>query len=192
MTSKVSKQRARNGNVQGRFVLHMPPGNHALAKNSLSLGVARLQVESKRQQSSVGIVLLPSLDNRLKSGLYFTYSVLVAHLARSYRFIPTSSIPAGIVARRGIAQNTRTIRLAHKSKFVVHLIRWTPFVWLVAWISLFGSYAVGAWAVVLGLLIILGFSAQLNLKNRPFRTRVSVILLTPLIVFMPIKRRIIL
>jgi len=185
LTGKVSKRRAREGNVQGRFVLHMPPGNHELAKNSLSQTVAQLQTSFKQERAHAGVILIPALDTTLKSGLSFTFNVLAVHLARAYSYFPARIHSVGFVSRMG-EKNPKRLRLVRQNK-IARFVRWVPSIWLVTWVALFGSYAIGSWAVVAVLLIVLGFFAQLNLRNHPLHTRLSIILLTPLVVLIPVS-----
>lgn len=190
LTSKLSKQQAKKGNVKGRFVFHMPANNYVLSKNSLLFAVSKLQSKPNRKTLSAGIIMLPPLDNSLKSGFHFTRNVLMAYFARSsYSF--SSQAFTGVVSHRSSLVGNRSKIHSKGSRPRIslgHLVRWVPFIWLASWIILFGYYALGAWAIVAVLLIVLGFFAQINIKDQPLHTRLSVVLLTPLIIFMPVSK----
>jgi hypothetical protein len=191
LTSKLAKQQAKKGKVKGQFVFHMPAANYVLTKNSLMFAISKLQSKSRRKRPSVGIIMLPPLNNSLKSGFYFTRNVLMAHIARSsYSFSSQASV--GIVSRRGgLANHKRKIH--SKRRFMIfldHSVRWAPILWVASWVILFGYYALGAWAIAAILLVLLGFFAQFNLKGWPLHTRLSVILLAPLIVLIPIPKKV--
>lgn len=182
LTAKRSKKRALDGHVEGKFMIYLPLG-HKIAKNSLVLAISRLQ-SKQGQRLSTALVLLPPLDNSLKNGLYFTQRAILAHLSRIHR-LPTGVASTQMLSKSNANTKNKNPNITPAQKLLKNVVQWGPLAWLFLWLILFGFNSVGVWIIVISLLLLFGFFVQFNLKDYPLHTRICIILLTPISIFIP-------